>query len=225
MKWCLVVVSVVLVLSTTCTTAHRSRSSKCDFNQLKRFANSSSCYLSIYDLLVRFFVNPFVEEDRAEFFCTPDCVGNFIQFLREQWNCKKGFKKLYPTILASLCSRNEAGTRCINLLHPSTNDSFDGVTSGTACSDERRAHVQRLLDTYGCCFGYKFGSKIRGHPERFCFIEAPPLCRSNHDRNRDMATAATNSSTRTDHHSYLHVIFLCITLVSWYYTWQSYRDH
>ena len=150
--------------------------SACNFHQLREFSRSSSCYNRIYDLLKTFLsANRSIDEAKAQLFCTQDCAGNFITFLRNDWHCrKKEFKNLYIRILTSLCSRNKEGKRCINMLRPSPEDKWTNSTA--SCSQEHHSHLQRLLDKYGCCFELTFGARIKPEPQRYCDIHSPPVC-------------------------------------------------
>ena len=232
MKKLLVAISLVLVISTS-TLAHRSRSgsrsrsregsSKCDFNQLAQFLNGSSCLTSLYNqLLQKFPKDSPVDEDHAKMYCTQNCVGNLLEFLQEKWRCKKAFKKSYPIILQSLCSKNDVGNRCISTLRSSNrsiNDRLEEFTRGSVCSEEHLAYLEGLVESFGCCFQFKFGRKIEKEPEKFCDIEIPALCTVNYERNSSTMTMNNNdtsfsidgvSSKSRTNYNYSTLLLFCV---------------
>ena len=173
MKCHLVLFAIVLATRI----AFNNGSSMCNFCQLREFSSRSSCYRGIHGLLSTFLAaHQTINETIAQLYCTQECAGNFMDFLCNQWDCQKGFKELYPRILASLCSRNENGQRCIHMLRPSPTDNWNDSNPSSLCSPEHHSHLQGLLDKYGCCFELTFGARIKSDPQRFCNVQSPPVC-------------------------------------------------
>ena len=174
--YCVVLV-IVATLSVRVDIAHAfiDGSSQCDFQELRNFVNNSgSCFTGMYEFVSSFSASEFTGEHLAEEYCRQECAKEFIQFLEEQWDCDKEFKRLYSTILTTLCSVNEAGQRCINMLL--VNSTIDQRLSSHICSEDHKAFLRRLFDSYGCCFKFAFRHRLNTNPERFCDLDPPLLC-------------------------------------------------
>ena len=190
--YCLVLFTVLISVASIMVV---SASSMCNIHQLREFSRNSSCNKRIYRLLLTFLSsNRLINETEVQSFCTQECAGNFIDFLRNQWNCQKEFKDLYLKILTSLCRKNKEGQQCIHMLHPSQDDLWNSLNSSILCSQEHHSHLQGLLDKYGCCFELTFGARIKSEPEQFCDIQSPPLCPLDYE----LSTPAVGGLTPND---------------------------
>lgn len=182
-KFSLVLLSVACVLYTcTCEVALDEGSSKCNFQQLLDFINRSLCYKEIYQQVLEppiISINKSVLEDYASQYCRQDCVGNLLKFLQDRWDCKKVYKELYSNILASLCSRNEDGKRCIHMISASSG----GVSSSNStCSKEYVSHTQGIVDKCGCCFRFIYGTRVSLESLGICNIQVPSQCTPDYEK-------------------------------------------
>ena len=202
---CRLALFALTVLATVVVHVHGSTS--CNFHQLRQFSNNSLCNKRIHRLVLNFHsTNWSINEIEAQLYCTEECAGNFVNFLRNQWDCQKEFKKLYVKILTSLCSRNEEGKQCIHMLRPSPDDSWNNSNSSSLCSQEHHSHLQGLVDKYGCCFKLSFEARIKSEPELFCDIHSPPLCMPDYELSGDVipgiaGLAPKDQASDTNSHS------------------------
>lgn len=215
---------ILVLVTCTCIVPLVSGSATCNVHQLKQFSNNSLCNKRIYRLLLTFLsANQSVNETEAQLYCTEECAGNFIDFLRNQWDCQKEFKKLYVKILTSLCSRNEEGKRCIHMLSPSPDDLWNDKNSSSLCSREHYSHLQGLLDKYGCCFKLSFEARIKSEPEQFCDIQSPSVCTPDYELSDGSVPViagltpkdqVSNSSSSHSRVSLWHSVFVLAIILS-----------